>query len=206
MNFSWKAVSHWMVGLSLLFLVLGGTGCLTDSASSTENAAPPDPASIAASELLRKGDMVMITFSNIPNPPLPHQERIKEDGTLTLPLIGSVKAEGKNPGQLQKELQDAYVPKYYRNMVLTVRTEDRFFYVGGEVKLPNKYVHTPGVTVLKAIASAGGFTDFAAKTRVELTRSNEEKIIVDCKKAQRQPKLDLPVYPDDRIFVPRRLY
>ncbi|MBI3191686.1 MAG: polysaccharide export protein [Pedosphaera parvula] len=205
MNLFWKVVSRLVGGLGLLAWAFGGMGCLTDDVTPTDSAPPPDMAS-AASDLLRKGDMVMITYSNIPTPPQPHQERIKDDGTITLPLIGSVVAEGKNPGQLQKVIQDAYVPKYYRNMVVTVRTEDRYFYVSGEVKLPNKYVYTPGVTVLKAVASAGGFTDFAARTKVEITRSTGEKIEIDCKKAQKKPKLDLSIYPDDRVFVPRRLY
>ena len=206
MNLFWKAVGRALGGAGLLGWMLLGTSCVTDKVTTPDSPPSPDVKERAASDLLRKGDLVVVTFSNIPNPPLPHQERIKEDGTITLPLIGSVMAAGKNPGQLQKEIQEAYVPKYYRNLVVTVRTEDRYYYVGGEVKLPNKYPYTPGVTVLKAIASAGGFTDFAARTKVELTRSTGKVIVIDCKKAQKKPSLDLAVYPDDRVFVPRRLY
>jgi len=59
--------------------------------------------------------------------------------------------------------------------------------------------------VLKAISVAGGFTEFANKTNVEVTRINGEKpIIVDCKKALRIHKLDIPIYPGDHVFVRKR--
>ena len=62
------------------------------------------------------------------------------------------------------------------------------------------------MTVLKAIATAGDFTDFAKKTKVQVTRADGRKINVNCVKAQRDPKLDVPVFPDDTVFVPRRYF
>ena len=43
-------------------------------------------------------------------------------------------AAGKTMRQLQEEIHDRYVPKYYRIMTPSVETRDRFFSVGGEVK------------------------------------------------------------------------
>ncbi len=159
------------------------------------------------SDVLRKDDLVVITFANLPAPGKPpHEEKIKDDGTITPPEIGPIKAEGKTAGQLQKEIQDKYVPHLYRRMSVTVRPPERFFYVQGEVKGPNRYQLTPGMTVLKAITTAGGFTDFAKRTDVELTSITGESYKIDCKEAQKKPALDLPIYPDDRINVPKRFY
>jgi protein involved in polysaccharide export with SLBB domain len=59
-------------------------------------------------------------------------------------------------------------------------------------------------TVLKAIASAGDFTDFASRRKVRLNRKDGSWQIVDCVKAAQNPSLDLPVFPGDKIDVPQR--
>jgi polysaccharide export outer membrane protein len=185
-------------------LVLGPAGCASGPAGHAGATARRDKP--LASDVLRKDDIVTVIFSNIPTPRLPHEEKIKDDGNITLADIGPIKAEGKTAGQLQKEIQDAYVPRYYRNMTVTVKPPERFFYVQGEVKVPNRYQHTTGMTVLKAITTAGGFTDFAGRTKVELTSITGEKYTIDCKRALKNSALDLPVYSDDRIDVPKRFY
>ncbi|HMO64705.1 MAG TPA: SLBB domain-containing protein, partial [Verrucomicrobiota bacterium] len=132
------------------------------------------------------------------------EERIKEDGTITLQLIGPVQAEGMSSGQLQKAIHDRYVPDYFQRLTVIVQTENRVFFVDGEVRRPDRYVYTGEMTVLRAVAAGGGFTDFAARGRVELTRPGKPPIIVDGDRAKRRPELDPPVYPGDRIFVPRK--
>lgn len=193
-------------GFSCLLLALFVAGCM-ETGGPAPQTVPPNGGTTPPANLgvLNVGDQVTVIFSNVSSVAMPqHEERIKEDGNITLQLIGTVKAAGKTVGELQKEIQNAYVPKYYRNLVITVRSEDRFFYVDGEVKLPNRYLYAGEQTVLKAITTAGGFTDYASKTRVVLTRVSGEKITVDAKKAQKDPKYDLPVYPGDRIEVKRR--
>jgi polysaccharide export outer membrane protein len=192
-----------MMWVWLLVLGLTVPGCATGGsggAAATDTGAskpPPD-------DKLRVNDQVSISFQGGIDLNA-HEERIKEDGTITLKHIGSIKAAGKTVGELQADVHKAYVPKLYRTLVVTVKAEDRFFWVNGEVKINNRYVHSGEHTVLKAIATAGGFTDFANWKKVELTRVDGKKLIIDCKKAQKDSKLDLPVYPGDRIFVPRRI-
>jgi protein involved in polysaccharide export with SLBB domain len=61
------------------------------------------------------------------------------------------------------------------------------------------------MTVLKAIQAAGDFTDFGKKSKVEVIRANGHKEKpVDCYKAIKNPKLDLPIFPGDQVIVPRR--
>src|SRR5262249_3464483 len=113
---------------------------------------------------------------------------------------------GKTHGQLEKEIHDRYVPDYYKKMTVSVRpkTETQFYFVDGEVKSPARQIYISRITVLKAIASAGGFTDFASKGNVTLTRVDGRVLHVNCKKALSNPQLDLEVYPGDRIWVFRR--
>lgn len=151
------------------------------------------------------GDQVTVKFSGtIDNIP-PHEERIKSDGTITLPLIGAVKAAGKTPGELQNEIHDLYVDEYYKRLTVIVTGEQRVYYVGGQVRSPGRQVYLGATTVTKAIQSAGDFTDFAAKRRVELTRPDGKRFIIDCIKASKDPSLDLPVFPGDKIHVDMRV-
>lgn len=154
---------------------------------------------------LQVGDQVTVKFSGTTDQSLQeHVERIKEDGTITLPHILEVKAVGKTLGELQKHIHDRYVPDYYKRLTVTVTGEQRVYYVGGQVKNPGRQVYLGATTVTKAIQSASDFTDFAAKRRVKLTRSDGKTVTIDCKKAAADPSLDLPVYPNDKIEVPMR--
>jgi polysaccharide export outer membrane protein len=106
---------------------------------------------------------------------------------------------------LEREIRAAYVPKYFVNMTVTVFMQNAFYFVDGEVKSPNRYPYAGKTTVLKAIASAGDFTDFAQKKKVRLTRTDGTSLIINCIKALSDPTLDVEVYPNDKIHVPRRI-
>jgi len=156
---------------------------------------------------LSPGNKIIITFSGNPNAPEKHEEKVREDGFISPPLLGRlVKASDRTVGELQEELQSLYVPAYFKNLTVTVTTEERFFYVGGEVKSPGRLLYLSEMTVMKAIQSAGDFTEFASKTSVKLIRANGRKETINCKKAMSNPKLDLPIYPDDQIIVPKRIW
>jgi len=202
-----------------LALLLGAgfllTGCQMGSKpvfaslpdTSPDAAAPAAaPAAVQPGNKFQVGDLVTVNFSGLENTIPPHEERIKEDGTITLPLINQVKAVNQTPGELQRAIHDFYVPKYYRNITITVQSQNQYFYVGGEVKGANRYPYLGETTVLKAVQAAGDFTDFANKRKVRLTHGNGQTVIVNCLKAIEDTSLDLPVYPGDKIYVPRRLW
>ncbi len=205
---SLSKVTDWLVRtLACLAVVAWMTGCASDSPSgSSGKSGSSGSGSTDARDVdrLKKGDLVTVFFSGVNPPPSDQEERIKDDGMINLQLIGPVKAEGLTPGELQKKLQESYVPKYYRRLTVTVKTENRMFYVDGEVRRPDRITYQGEVSVLKAIAAAGGFTDFAARGRIQLVRSTGEKVSVDGRKAANDSKYDPLVLPGDRVFVPRR--
>jgi protein involved in polysaccharide export with SLBB domain len=73
------------------------------------------------------------------------------------------------------------------------------------VNRPGAILYLGDTTVLKAIAAAGDFTDFADKRNVQLTRVNGRIYTVNCKRALTRPALDLPVNPGDQVYVPRSI-
>jgi polysaccharide export outer membrane protein len=177
-------------------------------AAATNGAPPGAPFAneLKASEIIKSGDMLKITFDDLPPPPLaPAEQKIKEDGTITLLLNQEFTAVGKTRGELEREIRSRYVPDFYKSLTVHVEplSATQFYYVDGEVKLADRQVYISRMTVLKAIASAKGFTDFAKKSKVVLTRLDGRKFTVNCIKAERDPRLDLEVFPGDKIWVPR---
>ena len=186
----------------------GYVGASSEQGGAISNAAPARAMGYDTMDAIRAGDTLRISFSDLPvMVTSPIEERVKDDGTITLLENLSFAAAGKTRGQLEKEIHDRYVPDYYKKMTVSVlpKSETQFYFVDGVVRIPNRQVYLSRTTVLKAIASAGGFTDFANKGKVILTRVDGRTLIVNCKKAQREPKLDLEVYPGDKIWVPRRI-
>lgn len=162
----------------------------------------PDANAVAR---LSVGDTVTVTLSGLLEELPPHTEPIKEDGTITMPDIGHVKAAGKTAGELQNEIHDLYVPKIYTHLTVAVTLGDRVYYVDGEVKQPGRELYLGETTVTRAIASAGDFTDFADRTDVWLIRG-KHKMKVNCKDIFEDPSKDPLVYPGDQIIVRRKIF
>ena len=158
-------------------------------------------------EVLDVGSSLTIVLTDTPTPIPAFEGKIKEDGSITLTLNQPFLAAGKTPGDLEKEIRARYVPKYFKYMTVSVKQIENtlWYYVDGEVKSPNRQLYASRITVSKAITSAGGFTDFANKKKVRLTRLDGRIQIINCVKARDNPSLDLEVYPGDKIYVPRRL-
>lgn len=160
-------------------------------------------------QLLKVGDTLNIAYHDTPTLEPPFEGPIKEDGMVTLIFNKSFVAVGKTPGQLEREIHDAYVPNFFKYMTVTVTHKDltRFYFVNGEVKMPGREPYTGPITLLRAIATAGDFTDFAKKTRVQVARPGLKKVIeVDCIKARSRPELDIEIFPEDKITVLRRMF
>ena len=152
-------------------------------------------------------DVLIINFFDLALPIMPMEQQVKDDGTITLIQNQKFTVAGKTRGELETEIRKRYVPDYFPTMTVNVakKPDQQFYYVGGDVKLPGRQLYVSRLRVLGAIKSAGDFTDFAKRTGVELTRADGRKFVINAKKAQQDPRLDLEVLPGDNIYVPRRI-
>jgi polysaccharide export outer membrane protein len=157
-------------------------------------------------EIINIGDSLTITFMDLPFKQDPIERTVASDGTITLIDNQIFTAAGKNRGELEREIRTNYVPRLYPRMTVTIKPLERFFFVGGEVRGPGAQRYVTPITVLKAIQSAGDFTDFAQRKKIRLTRLNGKKLTINWYDAQKDTALDPPVYPGDTIHVPRRMF
>jgi protein involved in polysaccharide export with SLBB domain len=186
-----------------LFAAVIFTGC----GSLSQGQLNPQPRNGAGVARFHVGDSVTVSYSGIPTPMADYVESIKEDGTISPPFIGPIYAVSKTAGELQNEIYTNYVPKYYVRLTVTVKSGDRFFYVGGEIKGSGRQAYTDGLTLTKAIQTAGGMTDFANHGKVWLTHtSTGQRIRVNYDDALQDSAKDPPVYPDDQVNVERRIF
>ena len=198
------------VSRGLLFaVVLFAAGCGTTRPQPVNQGGGTSavPLPVNSTDSLEPGNHITITFSGLSTIPVPYVCRIREDGTISPPYLKNpVTAAGKTIGELESELEQAYVPDIYKTINVTIKTADRFFYVGGEVRQPSRQIFIGRITVTQAIQSAGDFTDFADQRSVRVIRANGKVDIVDCRAALDDPTKDLMVYPGDNIVVERRLF
>src|SRR5664279_1310552 len=135
---------------------------------------------------------------------------VRPDGMISLPLVGEIKASGYTPVQLQEVLAEA-MKKLISDPQVTVVVEkvsSLSFNIVGEIGRPGYYPLTRRMTVLDAIAMAGGFKDFAKTKKVYVLRTaangTQERLPFNYKdvingKSQQQ---NIELQPRDTIVVP----
>jgi polysaccharide biosynthesis/export protein VpsN len=209
-----KGSSFWvrLLTVSILLVGLGALGgCESaptaqraQSGTGTETRGAADQG-VLTDTTYRPGDKITIEFDN--GLPTPWIQVLREDGTIGLPLNKSVMAAGKRKAQLEEEIRKIFVPNILNRLTVNVRSDDRSYFVKGEVRNPGQKPHTGLITAMKAIAAAGDFTDFAKRSDVEIIRSNGEVIHMNANKALKNPaRFDVPVYPGDTVHVNRRFF
>lgn len=154
--------------------------------------------------VLKRGDAVTVKLTGIPKPE-DIKDMVDDEGMLNLSLIGRVSVEAKTTSQAEDIIEKAYIDRgYYRKITAIVVAQEDEYYVQGEVKREGRYPLTRDMTLLQAVATAGGYTDFANRTRVKVTNGDEVETY-NLKKIEQMEEKDPLVKPGDLIRVPRRI-
>lgn len=96
---------------------------------------------------------------------------VEPDGTISLPLIKTIPASGLTAPELEQSITDALSPEYLVDPRVSVDIAVfRSMYILGEVQKPGQYPYSPNMTVLQAVATAGGYTYRADESGAEVTR------------------------------------
>lgn len=145
-------------------------------------------------------------------PELSGDYRVESTGNVTLPLVGEVAIDGLTPEQARGRIEAAYNQKYLKDaevIVLVKQSNSRKVVVLGEVVKPGSYPYEERMTVIDAIARAGGTSKLADLNRALITRHEDDtKVTVPVKvgdiRSGRAP--DVEVMPGDIVFVPELMF
>ncbi len=156
--------------------------------------------SAAVAYRLRPGDSIVVAVRT-PAEQL-YEMMVDENGMIKLPLIPDIRAAGMTGSELEREIKNAYIShRIYRDVTVNVLVPQRSYFVRGEVRAPGRYPLLGSLTLLQAIAAAGGYTDFANPRRIQILRGGNP-LTLDA----RNPEQDIPIETGDVIVVPRSVF
>jgi polysaccharide export outer membrane protein len=180
-------------------------GMLCACSATAPSARNPTIPSAASASQLRPGDSLTIAIIGVPDPST-NSVQIDDQGIISLPYIGVVKAGDQTTAGLTQRIRQAYVEKkIYTSVDISVSVTERYVYVGGEVEKPGRIIWTPDLTAAKAVEAAGGFTLYAKEDKVAVVR-NQVLYELDIKLSQKDPSQDPRLEPGDSIQVPRTAF
>ncbi|KAB7741345.1 polysaccharide export protein [Parvibaculum sedimenti] len=176
--------------------------CATSGAGQSQApAAAPAASAAAPSEVayvLGAGDKLRVIVYGEQD--LSGEFDVTGTGKVSLPLVGQVQAAGLTLDQFEKETRDKLSQGYLTNPKVSAEVLNyRPFYILGEVDKPGQYPYTSDMTVLNAIAVAGGYTYRANNDTVYITRGNGAE-------AQYPASQQVKVLPGDVVRVPERFF
>ncbi len=157
------------LALNFSFFAVGSAPASAQAAMTAEASAAPSD-----SEEYRLGPSDRLMISVFGEDEFSREYVVTPSGSISLPLIGEVKAQGLTSEQLRGEIQSRLGAGFINNPSVTlVITGFRNFYIFGEVNKPGEYAYKSGLTIIQAVAQAEGFTYRAARRYVYLRRDGE---------------------------------
>jgi len=122
-------------------------------------------------------------------------------GMISMPLIPAIEARGLTTGELEEVIIAEFQRGVVRNPSVSAQIEAlRPFFILGEVRQPGSYPYVHGMTVLTAVAIAGGFTARAQKDYMSVTRTKGDSAL------EAHAERNALVRPGDVIFVLERFF
>lgn len=189
---------NWLMVLLAGVLVFGQVAA-SPARAQTPPVAAPGVTAVEPDYQLGSGDKVRVTVYGEPS--LSGEFFVTGSGQVSLPLIGEVRAAGLSVRQFQDAVQTALNDGYLKEPRVNAEVLNfRPFYILGEVTKPGTYPYTSGLTVLNAVATAGGYTYRADKKSVFVKHIGETE----------ETKMELSpattVAPGDTIRIGERFF
>jgi protein involved in polysaccharide export with SLBB domain len=183
--FNWRA----LVLPSLLCLAL--SGC-----ANRDGRLPAISAAAQSGYRLGPGDQLRISVSGLDA--ITNTYLVDDSGAVALPMLSPVVVSGKTLRESEGAIADAIQE---RQLVLAPRVSVQMlayrpFYIAGEVQKPGQYPYVPGMSLMTAVAVAGGYTFRADTKKATITRASTKGGATQ----------DTPVLPGDLIVIRERWF
>lgn len=129
-------------------------------------------ADTAKSYRLGPGDRIVIVVYGEED--LSMDVMLDDTGVIEYPFLGPLQVDGLTVSELGKLLIEGLKGPYLVDPDITVSVKQyRSIYISGEVEKPGAYAYEPGMTIEKAVAIAGGFTERASRNKIDVKRAND---------------------------------
>lgn len=130
---------------------------------------------------------------------------VQQNGNITLPLVGDLKAGGKTPVQIEDEITKT-LTKYIVRPLVTVTVQEvgsRRYYMVGQIGHAGEYPLVVPTTILEAISKAGGPLEFANTKKIYVLRG-DKRIPFNWKEVLKGKHMDqnIQLQPGDTIVIP----
>ena len=100
--------------------------------------------------------------------------RVKANGTISYPLLGDLYVSGLTSQEVHNLVKARLLDGYLKKPHVTVSIDSyRLYFIKGEVKRPGGYTFVDGLTVAKAVALAGGYSERASQSKISLVRESD---------------------------------
>lgn len=157
--------------------------CIAVAQQEASRATPPEAGTAAVSAVNPEsreyviGPADLLTISVMREAGLSGSLLVRPDGMVSMPLLGDIAAAGRSPKQLAEEItvglkkfiQDPHV------VVVVTQVNSKKVYLIGEVTKVGPVDVTPGMTLLEAVSSAGGLTQYANSKKIYILRKQDSK-------------------------------
>jgi len=171
--------------------------------------APPPGATSDPQYIIGPGDDLQVFVWR--NPDLSVTVPVKPDGRITTPLVEDMQASGKTAAQLARDVEKVLAQYVRTPQVNIIVTSPRSLYSAiklvGQVKTPQTIPYREGLTVLDAVLTGGGLTDFAAGNRAKIIRqehgrTTEVKVRIKDMVENGDLRTNVALRPGDTLIVP----
>ena len=201
--------TSWCAVLSLLLMAVAAQAQQTQNDAAKKQQTPKGavPATTDPTYIIGPQDVLDIDVWH--ETELTRSVPVRPDGRISLPLVNDVQAAGLTPTQLADQLATKlkqFVTDPQVTVIVTQINSQRV-YILGEAARPGAYPLLPGMTVLQALSSAGGFTIFAELKKIYVLRKQggkQEKFPFNYKEviAGKNPGQNIELKAGDQIVVP----
>lgn len=192
-------------------LLLGAVAVSGCAFRSPPGRATPDMSALRLDQQpyrIRTGDLLDVRFYKTPELNV-ERVPVRNDGRVSLDLVGDVQAAGLEPDQLAADLSRAYARELQDPRIsVIVREFGGQVFVGGEVGSPQALKYADGMTALQAIQAAGGFKDESSRQNVVLLRRETDRyagyrLLLESALTGEDYGQNVALQPNDVVFVPR---
>jgi len=189
----------------ILFLALAATLGAVGRAEAQSPPSIPGEAAVA----YRIGPEDVLQISVFSNEALSRTVPVRPDGMISLPLLNDVKAAGLTPMELRDAIMKRLVEFVPSPEVAVIVTEVKSFMISviGQVVKPGRYDLRSSATIVDALAMAGGFKEFAGRSKIIVTRTQggvTKRIPFNYDKLDetKNPQVNFDLRPGDIVIVP----